>query len=128
MAEYFDAGCSRRVEWLGRPQAAALLTALSDHDRGFDALVVGEYERAFCGSQLTRLAPILQRHGVALWLPEFDGPLDHSDLTHQAVIRLLGAQSKREPIAHDFEPWPQWKPSPERKAATSAGGHRTDTG
>jgi hypothetical protein len=35
----------------------ALLAALADPDRGFDAVVVGEYERAFCGDQLARLAP-----------------------------------------------------------------------
>jgi hypothetical protein len=47
VAEYFDVGCSRRLAWLHRPQAAALLGALSNAHRGFDAVVIGEYERAF---------------------------------------------------------------------------------
>ena len=38
-------GCARR------PQAAALVAQLADPDRGWDAIVVGEYERAFYGSQ-----------------------------------------------------------------------------
>lgn len=47
VANYFDVGHSRRVAWTGRPRAAALLAALADSDRVFDAVVVGEYERAF---------------------------------------------------------------------------------
>jgi hypothetical protein len=44
VAEYFDAGCSRRLPWDERPQAASLLAALVGPDRGFDAIVVGEFE------------------------------------------------------------------------------------
>jgi site-specific DNA recombinase len=96
VAEFFDRGYSRRLAWRNRPQAAALLGALADPDRGFDAVVVGEYERAFFGDQLTEVLPLLAEHGVQLWLPETDGPLDGTDPTHQALILLLGAQSKRE--------------------------------
>ncbi|WP_225854905.1 recombinase family protein, partial [Micromonospora sp. ALFpr18c] len=39
---------------------------------------------------------MLQRHGVHLWLPETDGPLDFQNTTHQALLMLLGAQAKRE--------------------------------
>ncbi|SCL43151.1 hypothetical protein GA0070615_6299 [Micromonospora aurantiaca] len=67
VAEYFDAGCSRRRGWRQRPQAAALLAALPDPHRGFDAIVVGEYERAFSANQLQHLAPLLEQHGVQLW-------------------------------------------------------------
>lgn len=49
VVEFFDAGSSRRRAWSRRPQAAALLAQLSDPQRGFDAVVVGEYERAFSG-------------------------------------------------------------------------------
>ena len=49
---------------------------MADPDRGFDAVVVGEYERAFTGQQLSQLAPILRRYGVELWLPETYGPVD----------------------------------------------------
>jgi site-specific DNA recombinase len=41
VSEFFDAGESRVLPWARRPQAAALLAAMSDPDRGFDAIVVG---------------------------------------------------------------------------------------
>ncbi|GAB3002969.1 hypothetical protein GCM10027184_69780 [Saccharothrix stipae] len=47
VAEYFEAGCTRLKEWADRPKASRLLAALADPDRGFDAIVVGEYERGF---------------------------------------------------------------------------------
>nr|WP_246016806.1 recombinase family protein [Micromonospora pisi] len=96
VAEYFDVGCSRRRTWRGRPQSAALLAALGDPYRGFDAIVVGEYERAFSAGQLLDLVPLLEQHGVQLWLPETNGPVDRHNPTHRALIMLLGAQSKRE--------------------------------
>jgi hypothetical protein len=51
VAEYFDVGCSRRLPWPMRPEAARLLADadLASPDREFDAIVVGEYERAFYG-------------------------------------------------------------------------------
>jgi hypothetical protein len=66
VAEFYDVGCSRRRGWRDRPQAATLLAALADPNRGFDAVVVGEYERAFCGDQLLNVIPLFQRHGVQL--------------------------------------------------------------
>jgi hypothetical protein len=56
VAEYFDTGQSRTPSWARRPQAAALPAAMADPDRGFDAIVIGEYERAF----------YVSIHGVAL--------------------------------------------------------------
>jgi len=47
VAEFFDAGQSRTVAWGRRPQAAALVARLTDPGRGWDAVVIGEYERAF---------------------------------------------------------------------------------
>ncbi|MEU7650786.1 hypothetical protein AB0C42_15600 [Micromonospora taraxaci] len=73
MGEFFDEGVSRRAPWPDRPQAARLLDAVMDSARGFDAVVVGEYERAFHGQQLEQLTPTLVRHGVQLWLPETYG-------------------------------------------------------
>lgn len=96
VVEFFDAGSSRRRAWSRRPQAAALLAELSDPRRGFDAVVVGEYERAFSGGQLTRLLPVFERHGVDVWLPETAGPVDLADPAHRALLLMLGSQSQRE--------------------------------
>jgi hypothetical protein len=52
VAEYFDVGCTRRQPWSRRPQARELLRAAAEADRVFDAVVVGEADRAFCGTQL----------------------------------------------------------------------------
>ena len=41
-----------------------MLAAAADPERGFDAIVVGEYERAFHGDQLANLAPVRAAHGV----------------------------------------------------------------
>jgi hypothetical protein len=70
VAEYFEAGCSRQVPWHKRPQAAALLAALGDPVNRIDAIVVGGYERAFDTGQLDALRPVVELHGVGLWLPE----------------------------------------------------------
>jgi DNA invertase Pin-like site-specific DNA recombinase len=98
ITEFFDVGCSRRVPWHRRPAARAMLAAMAAPDRMFDAVVVGEYERAFFGDQLTALLPVLRGSGVGLWLPELDGPVDVDDLAHQAVLRVLGVQSRREVV------------------------------
>jgi DNA invertase Pin-like site-specific DNA recombinase len=102
VAEFFDVGYSRRLPWAKRPQAAALLAAIVDPDRGFDAVVVGEYERAFYGDQLLHLAVSFEQHGVQLWLPETHGPVNHHDSSHRALVMLLGAQSRREVLRSRF--------------------------
>lgn len=96
VVEFFDEGVSRRVAWPDRPQASRLLTAVADPARGFDAIVVGEYERAFHGQQLEQLTPTLVRHGVQLWLPETYGPVDFDNPRQLALLDLLGVQSQRE--------------------------------
>ncbi|MER7006402.1 recombinase family protein [Dactylosporangium sp. NPDC000555] len=96
VADYFDADRSRRLPWRDRPQAALLLAAIADPDRDFDAVVVGEYERAFYGDQVLSLLPLFEAYGVQLWLPEAHGPVDPAEPAHRALLMLLGAQSKRE--------------------------------
>ena len=59
-AEFFDVGCSRRVAWERRPQAAALLEQAQRADRSFDAVVVGEFERAFTDRQFEQVAGLLR--------------------------------------------------------------------
>jgi len=41
VAGFFDIGQSRVLPWARRPQAAALVAAMADPDRAFDAIVVG---------------------------------------------------------------------------------------
>lgn len=96
VAEFFDAGCSRRLPWSARLEAAALLAELPSADRRFDAVVIGEYERAFYGDQFTQLSAMLDYFGVQLWLPEAGGRVDLGDPMHRALVTVLGAQSQWE--------------------------------
>jgi hypothetical protein len=68
-----------------RPQAAALLHDASNPDRSFDAVVIGEYERAFSGRRAQLIIPQLQSCGIAVWLHEADGPVNLADSAHQAL-------------------------------------------
>ena len=95
-AEFFDAGQSRVLPWARRPQAAALLAAMADPDREFDAIVIGEYERAFYGSQYALMAPLFEHYGMQLWLPEVGGPVDFRAEGQEEAMLALGVQSKRE--------------------------------
>ena len=91
-----DVGWSREVAWERRPRAAALLAAARNPGRRFDAIVVGEYEWGFTARQFLRVAEQLERHGVRVWLPEADGPVDPADPTHRALVTALGAIAQRE--------------------------------
>jgi site-specific DNA recombinase len=95
-AEFFDSGHSRTLAWLRRPQAAALVAALADPDRGWDAVVIGEYERAFYGGQYASMAPLLEHYGVSLWAPEAGGRIEFGAEDHEQLMLTLGLSSKRE--------------------------------
>jgi DNA invertase Pin-like site-specific DNA recombinase len=95
-AEFFDAGFSRSLPWHQRPAAAELLMEAVRPDRRFGAVVIGEFERAFTGGQAQQIIAYLQAHGVTVWLPEADGPIDRDEPAHQALLMLLGHQSERE--------------------------------
>ncbi|MEV4603503.1 hypothetical protein AB0K15_39760 [Amycolatopsis sp. NPDC049253] len=41
IADYFDAGTSRRTPWPQRPQAAQLMATITDSDPALDAIVIG---------------------------------------------------------------------------------------
>ncbi|GHH42262.1 recombinase family protein [Lentzea cavernae] len=96
VAEFFDVGVSRRWPWEDRPEAAALLAAAAAAGRSFEAVVVGEYERAFHGDQFREVVSGLNALGVAVWLPKAGGPVELGSPVHEALMVLLGAQAQRE--------------------------------
>jgi site-specific DNA recombinase len=96
VAELFDVGESRTVAWARRPQAAALVAQLADPGRGWDAVVIGEYERAFYGSQYAAMAPLFEHYGVQLWMPEAGGRVDFASEHDEQTMTGLGLSSKRE--------------------------------
>jgi DNA invertase Pin-like site-specific DNA recombinase len=93
--EFFDEGQSRTRSWHLRPEAARLIEAIKDPNRNFDAIVIGSYERAFYGNQASLILPLLEKHGVALWMPEVGGPVTAG---HDELVALLGILAKREII------------------------------
>jgi hypothetical protein len=96
VAEFFGTGYSRTLAWARRPQAAALVAALADPDRGWDAVVIGEYERAFYGGQYASMASLFEHYGIQLWTPEVGGRIDFHAEDHEQTMLALGLQSKRE--------------------------------
>lgn len=96
VAEYFDIGHSRALPWKRRPQAALLLAALADPQRGFDAIVIGEPQRAFHGNQFGNTYPLFIHYGVALWVPEVGGAIDPDNEAHDLIMSVFGGMSKGE--------------------------------
>jgi hypothetical protein len=96
VAEFFDIDKSRSIPWQRRPQATALLAALKDPARGFDAVVIGEPHRAFYGNQYGLTHPLFEHYGVSLWVPEVGGPIDPANEAHDLVMSVFGGMSKGE--------------------------------
>jgi len=69
---------------------------MADPDRGFDVIVIGEYERAFYGAQYSQVAPLYVHYGIQLWTPEAGGRVDFQAEEHEQMMLALGWQSKRE--------------------------------
>ena len=96
VADYFDVGQSRSLPWKRRPQAAQLLADLADPHRGFDAVVIGEPQRAFYGNQYSLVMPVFTHYGVELWVPEVGGPIDPDSEAHDLIMSVFGGLSKGE--------------------------------
>ena len=96
VAEYFDIGQSRSLPWMRRPRAAQLLADLANPDRGFDAVVIGEPQRAFYGNQYSLTMPVFTHYGVELWVPEVGGPIDPDSEAHDLIMSVFGGMSKGE--------------------------------
>ena len=88
-------GQSRSLPWK-RPRAAQLLADLADPDRGFDAVVIGEPQRAFYGNQYSLVMPVFAHYGVQLWVPEVGGPIDPDSEAHDLIMSVFGGLSKGE--------------------------------
>jgi site-specific DNA recombinase len=96
VAEYFDIDRTRALPWKRRPQAAALLAALKEPHRGFDAVVVGEPQRVFYDNQYSLAFPLFAHYGVELWVPEVGGPIDPESEAHDMIMSVFGGMSKGE--------------------------------
>ncbi|MEV0038108.1 recombinase family protein [Streptomyces sp. NPDC050804] len=96
VTEYFDIGLTRALPWKRRPRAAALLEALRNPDRGFDAVVIGEPQRTFYGNQFGNAFPLFVHFHVPLWVPEVGGAIDPANEAHDLVMSVFGGMSKGE--------------------------------
>ncbi len=96
VAEFFDIDKSRSIPPQRRPEASKLLAALADPNRGFDAVVVGEPQRAFYGNQFGNTFPLFTHYGVPLWVPEVGGPIDPNNEAHDMIMSTFGSLSKGE--------------------------------
>lgn len=94
--EFFDVGQSRSLPWSRRPEAVRLLEAIASPERTFDAIVIGEPQRAFYGNQFSLTFPVLTHYGVGLWVPEVGGAVDPASEAHDIVMSLFGGMSKAE--------------------------------
>jgi len=96
VSEFFDIGQSRSLPWKRRPEATRLLSTFSNPSRGFDAVVIGEPQRAFYGNQFGLTFPVFVHYGVGLWVPEVGGAIDPGSDAHDLVMSLYGGMSKGE--------------------------------
>jgi site-specific DNA recombinase len=96
VAEFFDIDKSRSIPPQRRPEASRLIAALADPRRGFEAVVVGEPQRAFYGNQFGNTFPLFTHYGVPLWVPEVGGPIDPENEAHDLIMSVFGGVSKGE--------------------------------
>ena len=52
--------------------------------------MIGEYERAFYGSQYAAMAPLFEHYGVQLWMPETGGRVDYQCEHDEKTMTVLG--------------------------------------
>lgn len=94
--QYFDIGQSRSLPGKRRPESARLLADVATPTRWFEAIVIGEPQRAFYGNQFGLTFPVLPHYGVGLWVPEVGGAVDPGSEAHDMVMTLFGGMSKGE--------------------------------
>jgi hypothetical protein len=74
------------LPWARCPLAASLVAQLADPDRWWDAIVIGEYERASYASQYASMAPLFEHYGIGLWMPEVGGRVDWHAEDHEQTM------------------------------------------
>lgn len=95
--EYFDIGFSRSLPWPRRPETARLLADMRAGTNRWNAVVVGEFARAFGAPiQYSTIYPLFQHFGIELWLPEVGGKVDFNSATTEMLLGMLGSTSKQE--------------------------------
>jgi len=95
--EFFDIGVSRSLPWARRPETSRLLAQMKQGAHRWDAVVVGEFARAFGAPiQYSSIYPLFQHFGIELWLPEIAGRVDFTSTTTEMLLGMLGGTSKQE--------------------------------
>lgn len=126
VSEFFDVGQSRSLPWSRRREASRLLAELDQHGRSWNAVVVGEGQRCFYGSQFTDTAPIFEDRGVALYVPELGGPYDPTNPSHYTLMSVTGGLSRGERQRIQERVGLSMGARSPSKAVTRAEGRRTD--
>jgi site-specific DNA recombinase len=93
---YHDVDKSRSLPWERRPEATRILRDLRNPNRGWDALVIAEPQRAFSGTQFEGILLQFAHYGVGLWIPELGGPVDINNDGHYMALSNYGTMSRAE--------------------------------
>jgi site-specific DNA recombinase len=93
---YHDIDKSRSLPWDRRPEASRVLRDLKNPNRGWDALVIAEPQRAFSGTQFEGILFQFAHYGVELWVPELGGPVDINNDGHYMALSNYGTMSRAE--------------------------------
>ena len=93
---YHDIDKSRSLPWDRRPEASRILYDLKNPNRGWDALVIAEPQRAFSGTQFEGILFQFAHYGVPLWVPELGGPIDINNDGHYMCLSNYGTMSRAE--------------------------------
>ena len=93
---YHDIDKSRSLPWDRRPEASRILHDLKNPNRGWDALVIAEPQRAFSGTQFENILYQFAHYGVALWVPELGGAVDINNDGHYMALSNYGTMSRAE--------------------------------
>jgi site-specific DNA recombinase len=96
VAIYHDIDKSRSLPWDRRPEASRILRDLKNPDRGWDALVIAEPQRAFSGTQFEGILFQFAHYGISLWIPELGGPVDINNDGHYMSLSNYGTMSRAE--------------------------------